>query len=177
LFDAELIHLAAVVGANPEGTETARRNYPQAPGLASTTARAILTRRPVIIPDVLEDPALASEDQYMEMVRVVGFRSTMSIPMLRAGKAIGAITFSRAETGPFSDQQLALLQTSPTRPLSRSPSQRGPQDDLGPASAARLYPVAVARARDRCRPELPAIHLLTYYRERFGFRRGDFPVA
>jgi signal transduction histidine kinase len=45
------------------------------------------------------------------MVRVTAFRSTMSIPMLRAGEPIGAITVTRAEAGPFPDQQLALLQT------------------------------------------------------------------
>jgi GAF domain-containing protein len=111
LFDGELIHLAAVVGTDVEGTEAARRNFPQAPGRVSTTARAILTRRPVIIPDVLADPELVSEHRFMEMVRVTAFRSTMSIPMLRAGEPIGAITVTRAEAGPFPDQQLALLQT------------------------------------------------------------------
>jgi signal transduction histidine kinase/putative methionine-R-sulfoxide reductase with GAF domain len=107
LFDGKLIQLAAVAGADREGIEVARRSFPQAPGRASTTTRAIRTRRPVVIPDVLEDP----EYELTELVRVAAFRSTMSIPMLRAGEPIGAITVTRAEAGPFSDTQLALLQT------------------------------------------------------------------
>jgi GAF domain-containing protein len=55
LFDGALAHLAAVAGTDQEGTETVRRSFPQPPGPASATTRAILTRRPVIIPDVFED--------------------------------------------------------------------------------------------------------------------------
>jgi signal transduction histidine kinase len=107
LFEGELVHLAAVAGADREGTEAVRRSFPQAPSRASATTRAILTRRPITIPDILEDP----EFRLSEMSRVAAFRSVMSIPMLRAGEPIGAITVTRAEAGPFSDRQLALLQT------------------------------------------------------------------
>jgi GAF domain-containing protein len=107
LFDGELVHLAAVAGTDRKGTEAVRRSFPQTPGPASATTRAILTRRPVMIPDVFEDP----EFRLTEMVRVAAFRGVMSIPMLRAGHPIGAITVTRAEAGPFSDTQLALLQT------------------------------------------------------------------
>ena len=51
------------------------------------------------------------EFELTEMVRVAGFRSVMSIPMLREGFPIGAITVTRAGAGPFSDTQIALLQT------------------------------------------------------------------
>src|SRR6185295_16416861 len=56
LFDGELVHLAAVAGTDWEGTEAVRRSFPQALGRTSATTRAIQTRRPVIIQDVLEDP-------------------------------------------------------------------------------------------------------------------------
>ena len=107
VFEGELVHLAAVAGADREGTEAVRRSFPQAPSRASATTRAILTRRPITIPDILEDP----EFRLSEMIRVAAFRSVMSIPMLRAGEPIGAITVTRAEAGLFSDRQLALLQT------------------------------------------------------------------
>jgi GAF domain-containing protein len=107
LFDGELIHLAAVVGTDQDGTEAVRRSFPQRPGPASATTRAIRTRQPAIVPDVLQDP----EFQLMDLARAQAFRSVMSIPMLRAGEPIGAITVTRAEAGPFSDMQLALLQT------------------------------------------------------------------
>jgi len=107
LFDGELVHLAAVAGTDWEGTEAVRRSFPQALGRTSATTRAIQTRRPVIIQDVLEDP----EYRLTGMVRATTFRSVMSIPMLRTGEPIGAITVTRAEAGPFSDKQLGLLQT------------------------------------------------------------------
>jgi perosamine synthetase len=29
----------------------------------------------------------------------------------------------------------------------------------------------------QCKPYLPAIHLMSFYRERFGHREGEFPVC
>ena len=107
LFDGELIHLTAVTGTEQEATEAARRSFPQAPGRASATTRAIQTLRAVVIPDVLEDP----EFELTEIVRVTDFRSVMSVPMLRGGKPIGAVTVTRAAAAPFPDTQVALLQT------------------------------------------------------------------
>jgi len=107
LFDGELIHLAAVVGSDAAGTEAVRRSFPQPASKVSATTRAILTLRPVVIPDVLDD----SEYRLIEMVHTAEFRSTMSVPMLRVGEAIGAITVTRSEPGSFPEKQLALLQT------------------------------------------------------------------
>src|SRR5215831_21353836 len=107
LFDGELIHLAAITGTEQEGIEAARRSFPQAPGRASATTRAIQALRAVVIPDVLEDPEFA----LTEIVRVTDFRSVMSAPMLRGGKPIGAVTVTRAAAAPFPDTQVALLQT------------------------------------------------------------------
>src|SRR5262249_50936357 len=114
LFDGELIHLAAVAGSDEAASETVRRSFPQRPGRVSTTTRAILTLRPVVIPDVLDD----AEYRLMEMVRAADFRSAMSVPMLRGGKAIGAITVTRAEPGPFPDKRIALLHTFADRAVS-----------------------------------------------------------
>ncbi len=40
-----------------------------------------------------------------------GFRTVLSVPMLRDGDPIGAITVTREEGRPFSDTHIALLQT------------------------------------------------------------------
>jgi GAF domain-containing protein len=40
-----------------------------------------------------------------------GFHTTLSVPMLRDGVPIGAITVTRKEVNPFSEQQIELLKT------------------------------------------------------------------
>jgi len=47
-----------------------------------------------------------------------GYGTTLSVPLLREGIAIGAITIRRTEVRPFGERQIALLQPSPTRPSS-----------------------------------------------------------
>ena len=45
------------------------------------------------------------------MARRMGHRTILSVPLLREGESIGAITLRRTEVHPFSDKQIALLQT------------------------------------------------------------------
>src|SRR5204862_5223491 len=46
-----------------------------------------------------------------EMSRRDGFRSILSVPLLREGESIGAIVLRRNEVHPFSQKQITLLQT------------------------------------------------------------------
>jgi GAF domain-containing protein len=43
--------------------------------------------------------------------RRLGFRAALSVPLMREGVAIGAIAILRAETLPFTERQIALLET------------------------------------------------------------------
>src|SRR5262249_49866028 len=43
--------------------------------------------------------------------RELGFRTALSVPLLREGVAIGTIMLRRTEVQPFTDSQIALLQT------------------------------------------------------------------
>ncbi len=106
-YDGALIHMAAVANVNPEASEAIRRLFPRPPSRDTAATRAILTRSVVAIPDVLEDPdySIGSASHF------TGFRSVLSIPLLREKSPIGAIAVGRPEAGPFSDQQVALLQT------------------------------------------------------------------
>src|SRR4029077_18802598 len=56
---------------------------------------------------VLEDPEYAIKDAAI----AGGFRSAVSIPLIREGSPIGAINVGRREPGPFPDKQIAVLQT------------------------------------------------------------------
>ena len=106
-FDGELIHLAAQHNFTPEGLEGVRRTFPVRPTRALGSGRAILSRAVVHIPDVEVDPEYA----HQALRRAVGFRSSLCVPMMREGAPIGVIAVARAQAGPFSDNQIALLKT------------------------------------------------------------------
>jgi signal transduction histidine kinase len=105
-FDGTLIHIAAHCGGVPEQTAALRQIFPIPPGRGSVTARAILTRAVVHVPDLAADP----EHEYGPLV-TQGFHTVLSVPMLRNADPIGAITVRRQNVRPFSDSQIDLLKT------------------------------------------------------------------
>ena len=105
-YDGELMHLAAQHNPRLGAAESVAQLFPRAPARGSSNGRAILNRSPVHIPDVLEDP-----EYDLDFATAAGLRGVLSIPMLRDGRAIGAIAVSRDTPGPFAQIQIELLQT------------------------------------------------------------------
>ena len=106
-FENDLLRFGASHGLTPEGLEGFRRELPRPADEDTASGRAILYRTIVQIPDVLVDPAYG----VLGFARVVTYRSLLSVPMLRDGNPIGAITVARAQVGAFPKPQIALLQT------------------------------------------------------------------
>jgi two-component system, NtrC family, sensor kinase len=106
-FDGTLIHLAAMTNRDPNAVSAVGEVYPMSPGRTSGAARAVLTKEVVQIPDVLADP----DYRIAHAAGVAGFRSVLSVPMLRDGVPLGAINVGKADPGPFTAEQVALLQT------------------------------------------------------------------
>jgi GAF domain-containing protein/CheY-like chemotaxis protein/anti-sigma regulatory factor (Ser/Thr protein kinase) len=104
-FDGELIHLAAYDSLEPEQLAAVRSVFPIRPGRESITARAILTRALVHVRDRRDDPELQFS------VLSANFPTTLSVPLLRDGVPLGAITVTRTKVALFSDRQVELLQT------------------------------------------------------------------
>src|SRR5262245_60941193 len=77
------------------------------PSDAGGAARAIHQCAVVQIPDVRVDPYYKIKDAALSS----GFRALLAVPMLRDGRAIGAITVGRAEAGLFGDMHVQLLGT------------------------------------------------------------------
>ena len=76
----------------------------------SSSGRAILDRRPIHIHDVLAvDEADFPLSRSLQALS--GDRTVLAVPLLREGVAIGAILIRRQEVRPFTDTQIALLQT------------------------------------------------------------------
>src|SRR5262249_18012962 len=109
-FDGELLHLVAQADISPEGREAVRDVYPRRPSRGFASGRSVLTRAIVQIPDLTAD---AEFDVQVGAVvaRARDFRSILAVPMLRDGLPIGTINAHKAQPGPFTDKQVALLQT------------------------------------------------------------------
>jgi GAF domain-containing protein/CheY-like chemotaxis protein len=105
-FDGELLHHVAHCNLLPETLAVLQRVYPMRPDRSQVSGRAVLTRAVAVIEDLLAD------SEYRQEVAVAGrWRSGLGVPLLRDGEPLGVIVITRAESGPFSDKQIALLQT------------------------------------------------------------------
>jgi len=107
-FDGELITLAGDYGSSLERLEAIRAAYPAPPNRMSVAAQAILERRVIAIADAQSD---TEHPDRAERAKAIGYRSVLSVPMLRGDTAIGAINVIREEAIPFSDTQIELLKT------------------------------------------------------------------
>jgi len=106
-FDGDLIHLAAMADVSASWASALRSAFPRPPGRGSMTARAILTRSIVHIPDCLTD----REYELAEAARAASNRSVLAVPMIREAEVVGAITVSREEPSAFTDKQIELVKT------------------------------------------------------------------
>jgi signal transduction histidine kinase/DNA-binding response OmpR family regulator len=79
---------------------------PIAPGRQSSAARTALERRTIHILDVTADPEYTYGAKQVDPVRTV-----LTVPMLRAGELLGVLLTYRHEVRPFSDSQIALMET------------------------------------------------------------------
>ena len=106
-FDNDVLRFGASHGLTLEGLEAFRRELPRPADEGTASGRAILQRAIIQIPDVLTDPAYG----VLRFAETVTYRSLLSVPMLRDGHPIGAITVGRPQAGMFSDALITLLQT------------------------------------------------------------------
>jgi PAS domain S-box-containing protein len=77
--------------------------HPFAADRGSLSGRVELERRPVHIPDVLQDPDYTFPGQ-----KFVGFRTILGIPLLREETLLGVLVFGRMRVAPFTTKEIEL---------------------------------------------------------------------
>ena len=78
----------------------------------SQSAQSLLERRTIQIDDAREDPIYrAGHPHRVFAVDVEGVRSMLTVPLLMAGEGVGVIFLYRRERRPFSDDEIALVES------------------------------------------------------------------
>jgi signal transduction histidine kinase len=104
LRDGDFLRMRANYGYSPEAVQYALE-HPMMVNRGSTTGRAALGSKAVHIPDVLADPEYTLSDYQ----KVFGYRTVLSVPLLRDGSTIGIFSLVRQEVNPFTDKQIELV--------------------------------------------------------------------
>jgi GAF domain-containing protein len=111
-FDGSLMELASIHKlGDPAGIEALRRAFPRRPDPGGATDRAILTEAIAHIPDVWEDPDYV----HRGLAQATGYRSILSVPMLREGQPVGVVTSQGRPPVPSPTVRWTSSRPSPTR--------------------------------------------------------------
>jgi PAS domain S-box-containing protein len=102
----DMLHLVASCGLSEEAKAFVD-THPLALDRGTVSGRVALERRPIQIPDVMEDP----EFTYREGQKVVGYRTLLGVPLLRGDELIGIFSINRTRVEPFTDKEIELAST------------------------------------------------------------------
>jgi signal transduction histidine kinase/putative methionine-R-sulfoxide reductase with GAF domain len=105
LADGKL-DVAATAGLSAAEHASMHAAYPRAVGRGTAAGIAVSEKRIVQVADMATDPQFAAAPG-----RLVGARTVLSLPMMRSGEVIGAMSVWRKEVRPFTEAQTALFQT------------------------------------------------------------------
>ena len=104
-----LVSAAAMVGVPPQFAEFWRRG-PQRPGPRTALGRVVAEKQTVHIADVRTEAAyVEGEPVFVAAVNLGGFRTILTVPMLKDNELIGAFGIYRQEVRLFSDKEVELL--------------------------------------------------------------------
>jgi signal transduction histidine kinase/putative methionine-R-sulfoxide reductase with GAF domain len=106
------IHLMAFNSVSREGDAVLHAGYPIRLDQLTPAERMAREGTPTIMEDVETSGGADEENERTRRIaRARGFRSRVRMPMVHNGATVGWISVTRAEPGPFSDKQIALLRT------------------------------------------------------------------
>src|SRR5215813_10518089 len=112
--EGDRLRILASFGSLP--TEESRTPWRDPPGTGTlatrgtASGRALLERRSIHTHDMARAVQTDFPDS-RESQRRFGYRTTLGVPLLHEGTAIGVITLMRFEVQPFAERQIALVET------------------------------------------------------------------
>lgn len=104
-LDGELYRMDVAFNTTPEFRSFTERSPIRAANLGTLTARVGIERRPIQIPDVLQDP----DYTYWEAQRIGKFRTIFGVPLMRDDAVLGVLTLWRTEPEPFTEDEIHLV--------------------------------------------------------------------
>ena len=100
-------YVAALYGSTTPEYDEHVRTLSFLPGRGSVVGRVLLESNSVQIPDVLADP----EYTLRETAKLAGYRTSLGVPLLRAGSPIGVLVLQRGTVRPFTGKDIELAET------------------------------------------------------------------
>ena len=110
--EKDALRTVAMHGAPQPFIEARRRNPIIRPDPSTTLGRALATKQPVQIADIVNElqnidaPAGTTAAQ---LYKLAGARTTLAVPMRKDDELVGAIVIYRQEINPFTDKQIELV--------------------------------------------------------------------
>ena len=117
-FDGEMLRIASSYNASPQLVEWLEQ-HPQPPGTrGSASARAALGRRTIHIPDAHADPDYTVGTKefgvpiiHVRSIGIESYHTVLAVPILKGDALLGVIAIYNLEVRPFTDKQIALVET------------------------------------------------------------------
>src|SRR5438093_2436337 len=111
LYDGDAFHAAAFHNAPPAFIEQ-RKRAPVRPGPDTSLGQAARTKQVAHILDSMERESYRRRGPFVVAgAELGGYRTIVSVPMLKEDKLIGVISIYRQEVRPFADKQIALVES------------------------------------------------------------------